>query len=135
MMSQTYEHPNGAFSLTLPDDRDYAVQKSTIAFFQPEIGVGAINVSAMVPTKGIVDPAVIAFEFTPKAIRSGLQAIDSEASLPGAYVEYEFNGDAWRLWAVCGQTRVVVVSYNCQVSSKGAEDKVVNEIVQSLVVR
>src|SRR5262249_45583540 len=121
-------------SLNLPDDWDHAVQKSTIAFFQPETGVGAINVSAMTPAKGIVDPAEIALEFTPKSIRPGLQATELESTFPGGYVEYEFKGAAWRVWAFRGRNRVLVVSYNCQIASKGVEDEVVNEIVQSLVV-
>jgi len=133
-MSQTYDHPDGAFSLKLPDDWDHAVQKSTIAFFQPETGVGAVNVSAMIPGKGNVDPAAIVVEFAPKSIRSGLQPLDLEFPIAGAYIEYEFRGDAWRVWAFRGRTRVLIVSYNCQVSCKGAEDDAVNGLIQSLVV-
>jgi len=133
-MSQTYDHPDGAFSLKLPDDWDHAVQKSTIAFFQPETGVGALNISAMIPAKGNIDPATMVVEFAPKSIRPGLQPIDLESPIPGAYVEYEFRGDAWRVWAYRRRMRVLIISYNCQVSSKGADDDAVNRIIQSLVV-
>jgi hypothetical protein len=133
-MSQSYEDPSGAFSLTQPDDWDRALQKSTIAFFQPKTGVGAVNVSAMVPTKAGVDPAELALEFTPESIRAGVRAMALESPVPGAYVEYEFKGDAWRVWAFRGQTRLLLVSYNCELSRKGSEDGVVDAIVQSLTV-
>src|SRR5215475_9547883 len=105
-MSQVYNHPDGAFSLSLPDDWDHAVQKSTIAFFQPETGVGAINVSAMVSPNGL-DPADITLEFTPTSIRARLRPTVLDTTAPGAYVGYEFKGDAWRVWTFCGRTHVV----------------------------
>lgn len=133
-MSKVYNHPNGTFSLALPDDWDHADRKATTAFFQPDTGVGAMNISAMVPAKGVVDPAHIVLEFTPTTIRSAVQVTHLESAVPGAYAEYQFNGDAWRVWVLGGRTRVVVVSYNCQVRSKGIEDHTVDQIIQSLVV-
>jgi hypothetical protein len=133
-MSKSYHHPGGAFSLTLPDNWDYSIQNSTIAFFQPANGVGAINVSVMIPAKCTVDLAEVALEFAPKSIRPELQVTDLESAAPGAYVEYEFKSNVWRVWTFCGKTRVLVVSYNCQSSSKGIEDSIVNEIIRSVVV-
>ena len=133
-MAKTFDYPNGAFTLSLPDDWDYAVKNASIAFFQPETGFGAINVSALAPTKGARDPAKIALQFTPGTLRAGLQVTNFECSVPAANVEYEIDGNAWRLWTFCGRTRVVVVTYNCRVHSKGKEDRTVDQIVQSLIV-
>src|SRR5262249_36830979 len=133
-MPQTYTHPESAFSLKLPDHWEHSVRNTTVAFFQPETGVGAVTVSAWIPPKGTVDPAEIVKEFAPEAIRPALEPIDLESPVPGSYVAYEFGESAWRVWAFCGRTWVLVVSYNCQVSSKGAEDAIVNEMVQSMAV-
>jgi hypothetical protein len=133
MMSKIYSHPAGAYSLAIPDGWEWADQPSNIAFFNPVDGIGAINVSSMKPARGVVNPASIVLEFAPRSIRSELNVIDLE-SLPGAYVEYQFEKNAWRVWVFCGPTRVFVLSYSCHASARGIEDRIVDEIVGSLKV-
>lgn len=133
-MSKVYYHPNHAFFLTLPDDWHHADLGTTTAFFQPETGVGAMNASAMSLANGTADAARIVLDFTPITMRSDVQVEDLESTVPAAYAEYLYHGDSWRVWAFCGRTRVVVVSYNCPVTSKGFEDKIVDDILLSLVV-
>jgi hypothetical protein len=134
-MRKRYRHPSSEFGLALPDDWEFAVKRASVAFFQPSEGVGALNVSAMTPQQGaIIDPVAVALDFVPKKLRTEvkLSGIASDSSPESVYTEYETADDAWRLWILCGPTRVVVVSYNCQRQSKGIEDPVVDAIVASI---
>jgi hypothetical protein len=133
-MPTAYRHTTGAFKLVLPEDWEYAVRRSSVAFFDPSNGVGAMNVSAMIPQKGVpVDPTLVVLDFAPMKVRAeiGITSFMTDTRANAVYTEYEINGDAWRLWVFCGPTRVVVVSYNCKRDSKGivAVDQIVASIV------
>lgn len=133
-MSTLFKHPNGAYSLILPNDWGYEFKKSTVAFFQNRTGVGALNISSMIPPTNEIDPTQVATDFVPKEIRSQTVVTNLKADIPNAVASYVIGDTSWRVWVLCGKTRVIVVSYNCQRDYMGIEDENVDKIIQSLVV-
>jgi hypothetical protein len=133
-MSKKYRHPHGEFVLTLPGHWDYSELKSTVAFFQVEGGVGAMNISVLHRNESVLDPSSVILEFAPKPIRSNLEVTSLQGNVPGAYAAYRFKEKAWRLWVIFAPSRILVASYNCDLKYKGAEDPVVDTIIQSVEI-
>lgn len=135
-MSKAYRDPHDSYGLTIPDDWEYSVESHSVAFYHPN-GVGALNVSAVRPPKGVVPKpeSVILNLVSKSALEDGYVNV---IALPSphpttriAHAEYNEEGNAWRFWVLANDNLAVVFSYNCKLVSQGIEDAVIDEIIAS----
>jgi hypothetical protein len=130
---QFFVWPWDAFSLELPDDWVVEEALQGMDFFQPETGLGGVNIRLMTP--GPMNAAEIVRMAAAESTAAELHPQPLPAPLSGAYVEYESSGETCRVWALCGGKHVLVISYRCDAAAKGVEDAIVERIVRSAVIR
>ena len=135
-MGNRFTHPDDAYVLTIPDGWEVEELSHTHAFFHPDTGVGAVNISVMSPKPEMPMPLAKAIigEFIPRnATIEGSASLSAQSNeLNRAFAKYSKSSKAWRLWVICGQTRIVVVTYNCDQSREGIEDEQVDALVASI---
>ena len=135
-MSDVVVGANRQVRVRVPDGWESQTGRSSTALFAVEGGFGAVNVSVVRHAgQGAVDAAGLLSRFAGPA---AAVEVTGPRALPGGEsvweTAYEKGGTAWRVWAVCRGRTVAVLSYNCADEHRGAEDLVVEEIVESVRV-
>jgi hypothetical protein len=120
--------------LRLPEGWEAATQRSSTALFASYGGRGAVNVSVIRARRGVAVNAkdvllLLARAGSPVDMRGPRTLSGGETVFE---VEYEVGATAWRAWCVQRGSTVAILTYNCGVSHKGAEDAVVMRIVDSV---
>jgi hypothetical protein len=133
-MTYEYKEPTGAYTVTIPGSYEYSRAKSTVAIFRAHDGVGAINLSTFVTT---VSAPSSASSLLAEALhgREPARKPTSAKAADGtdvAHSEYESGDFWWRVWMLARGRRVVYVTYNCRLGSKGQEDEAVDAILASI---
>jgi len=135
-MSNVFVGAGRKVRLRLPSGWEAATRPSTTALFASSGGRGAVNVSVLRARAGVpVDVKEIL------AHLPGVpQPLDARAprTLSGGEtvwgVEYQDGTRAWRAWGVQRGRTVALLTYNCGLPDKGAEDAAVDQIVDSVQI-
>ena len=93
--------------------------------------IGALQISAAFKDTDVLDTDLR--EFAAEHLEAGANAKPSGA---GAFVGFEIafseEDRFWRHWYLRNGRQMLVVTYNCSLESRGAEDTVVRDILASL---
>lgn len=139
-MWQMFDHPNGIYSLVLPPGWKQELRGSSAGFSHSDGSKGAITVSCLAPPAG-QDANPIAFindvvrtKLPPDEGQVGaiVECPCASQAVRIAYCNYHCKRDYWRIWIVSRADRLLFVTYNCDPSLKGLEDKTVDHIVSSI---
>ena len=134
----SYQHKNklGSYCVTLPDDWEVDVAKTGTSFFDND-GVGIITISTYSKTNTARNPCDYVMNFIPSEVVNIAMPVvvyipSAFSTDPIAFAEYTYKGDAWRVWCISLKETMIVISYNCDHSTKGIEDRTVDAIVSSI---
>ncbi len=138
-MSHIFHHPNGIYSLVIPDDWQHEMRGSSVIFSKGGDLEGAMVVSCVAPPLGqSPDPIGFIQDFVEKKLPpEGDEAriVDLASTKQGiriAYTRYHARRDHWRIWVLSNQDRLLFVTYNCAPTLKGNQDAVVDGMIASI---
>ncbi len=121
---------NNGIKLKIPNDWKSEESDGLVALYDPENGVGALQLSSY--NIGAASPTDVSKELESyledKYENIVVKAIDGHAY---SSVEDE-DGIYWRYWLFLKDVIAIFVSYNCDKSDKGVEDSLVEKIIHSI---
>ena len=118
------------FVITLPDDWEIKNDSDVLSLFDPNNGIGALQFSPFTPPDiNAIDPV--------KELKDYLESKYPVVSIrlaDNTAVSNVIDDDLfWRYWLIKGEKSILFVSYNCLNIDRGKEDKVIDEILKSIL--
>lgn len=136
-----YVSSAGWYSMSYPDDwiveEDKEKEPYVTTFYDPEKGVGVLQVSAYdIPIKPDFN---LVSQFIESLSDIGVSANREEIYVnifkDKGVVYYDSVLDSnhyFRYWMINRQNRLLFITYNCAPEDKGKEDKVVEEVIETI---
>lgn len=123
---------NDNLKITFPDDWKLEKDNEVVSLFEPKKGVGALQFSSYSPPHDIdlikVDKELEDF------LKDKYGVIEVKLANNYSYFSITDEDDLfWRYWLFKGQKAMMFISYNCEADDRGKEDKIVDEIIKSVL--
>ena len=122
-------------SMDVPIGWEASEEDAIVSIYDPEGGVGALNVSLARRMTDARDGELHMLAKSFAAQRNWPPPAFLNATLPaGPAVEFSHRDGAtyWQVWHISGPGHVAVVTYNCEVADAERESAIRKEIVESI---
>ena len=131
-----YISPSNLYELQVPNGWTYEESAEGLLLYDPENGVGAVQISAYCfPTGHKVDLKEELHQFvsrwTVDLSESEVRISKTNGTLT-AKCSFLHEGRVWVIWIMVGGNKVLFVTYNCREDDLNAEIDQVHDIVNSI---
>lgn len=115
------------WSILLPEEWE-AEQDGETIIIADEDEVSIIEITTLVPEEGMTSGELL------KAIGAGSTPGATLAGMDACYRELEEDEVFWREWYCDAGSVVLAISHGCDVSNKGMDDDIVDDILSTLAL-